>query len=155
MRTNRWAVVFATALLVAGCGSDEGKGGAQHGASIIISPSGIDNTYDGTDVGAFLDPVTVTVVNEAGNPLRDTDVEIHAWSGVITTDALGNNVQPYPYNAKTDDFGNVHFYVYTPLIYNIGTTNTALQAFSGSAYNTIDITMTCTDINTSTTTVCD
>ena len=155
MRTTQWAVVFATALLVAGCGSDEGKGGAQHGSSIIISPSGIDHTYRGDDVGAFLDPVTVTVVNEAGNPLRGTDVEIHAWSGLISTDPLFSDVQPYPYNAKTDDFGNVHFYVYTALIPNIGTTNTPLQAFSGSAYNTIDITMTCTDINTSTTTVCD
>lgn len=154
MRTNRWAVVLAIALLVAGCGgSDEGGGAAQHNSSIIISPSGIDHTYDGTDAGYFTDPLTVTVVSEAGNPLRGAEVRMYSWSGTILD--LNGVVQPYPYVAKTDDFGNISFYVYTPLIYNVGTTNTDFEAFSGSAYNTIDITMTCTDINTSTTNVCD
>lgn len=87
--------------------------------------------------------------------MRGAQVRLYAWSGVITTDPLGNNVQPYPYVTNTDDFGNINFYVYTPLIYNVGTTATDFEAFSGSAYNTIEISMTCTDINTATTNDCD
>ena len=149
-------VISVISGLMAGCGgSDSGGGVAQHNSSIVISPSGIEHTYRGDQAGYFLDPLTVTVVNEGGAPMRGAEVRLYAWSGVITTDPAGVNIQPYPYVTRTDDFGNVSFYVRTPLIYNVGTTITDFEAFSGSAYNTIDITMTCTDINTTTTTTCD
>lgn len=154
MRTHRYGAMFL-AVFLAACGSDKGEGVAQPNSTIQINPPGKEYTYTGSDSGFAETALTVTVLNENGNPLKNAEVRMFHFGDYTLATYPDRVLQTEPYIAKTDDFGNISLYIYTPLFKNIGSTEEDFEVFSGSAYNNIMITMTCTDINTTTTTVCD
>lgn len=164
MRTHRYGAVFL-AIFLAACGSDKGGGVAQPNSTIQINPSAIGHSYSGDviqrDPGtgriitAFEDPVTVTILNENGNPLKNTQVRMFHLGDFTLATYPDKVLQTEPYITNTDDFGNVSFYLYTPTFDTVGDTETDFEVFSGSAYANMTVTLTCTDINTATTNICD
>lgn len=166
--TKYWYAAVFIAALTAGCGSDEGEGGAGSNSTIQINPPSIDWTYTGSSFTGLaanqtylLDPsfVTVKVLNSSGVPVRGASV-LMQHDGDNTMQASDRNgsflaFQPDPYVATTDDFGNVYVWIRTPASRAVGASVVGFSAFSGSAYQTIDITMTCTDVTTTSATLCD
>lgn len=159
MIKNRYGLIFIAAI-AAGCGGTQGEGVAQPNSTIQIAPSAIGHPYFGNDIaaintaGGFEDFVTVTVFNESGSPLRRTQVRLyHLGAGTMAN--INRVLQTEPYIVNTDDFGNVYLYIYTPAFDTVGALATDFEAFSGSAYQKMTVTMTCTDVNTATTLVCD
>lgn len=166
--TKHWYAAVFIAALVAGCGSDEGEGGAGPNSTIQINPPSIDWTYTGSSFSGLatnetylLEPkfVTVRVLNGSGAPVRGASV-LMQHGGANTMQASDRNgsflaFQPDPYVATTDDFGNVYVWIRTPASRAVGAAVLGFSASSGSAYQTIDVTMTCTDVNTTSTTLCD
>lgn len=77
-------------------------------------------------------------------------------NSMISADSDGNyrNFELEPYITTTDDFGKIYLYVLTPASSALGTSSQPFQAFSGSAYNTINVNMTCVDSDTFTTLTC-
>lgn len=162
MKNNLYAVALL-ALALAGCGSDKGEGVAQPRATIQIAPSGAGHAYRGDQIvydglgniiTAAENFVTVTVSNEFGTPLKNAQVRLYHQGGVGIAD-ITRSLQPEPYITNTDDFGNVYAYIYTPTYDNVGETATDFEAFSGSAYNNMTVTMSCTDTDTTTEFLCD
>lgn len=144
------------AALLAGCGSDKGGGVAPSDSTIQINPSEKEYTYTGQDTGLVAEtPITVTVLNRNGNPLRNTEVRMYHFGDGSLASYPDRTPQAEPYIAKTDDFGNVSLFIYTPLFNIVGSTEEDFEVFSGSAYANIPITMTCTDTNTTTADICD
>ena len=162
MRTIRWAVLLAT-VSVAGCGGgDDGGDVAPVNSTIETDPvSWTYEPYNGNDIPLVLGPkfVAVTVRNENGGPVRGTKVTMfHSGDfSIMNSDADGNyrDFQLEPYVATTDDFGHVYVYLWTSPSNIVGSSRNDFEAYSGSAYEVMSISMTCNDVNTTTTEVCD
>lgn len=162
MRILPYGAMFL-AVLAGGCGSGSGDGGgvAPPNSTIAIVPTEINyQPYFGTALPLVLGPdfITVTVNNASGNPIRGASVTIfHAGdNSIIKSDRAGNflGFQTEPHVDTTDDFGNVYLYVLTPASDTLGDSSEPFEAFSGGAYNTINVNMTCVDANTSSPLTC-
>lgn len=168
MGINQYAVIFLTALLVVGCGSDKGSGVGPTGSAIQIQPASVTyQSYFGSLGGGsgFQIPefVTVTVLNSSGNPVKGAVVSMFndatAITGVDSMQSSDKNgtfgtFQPNPYVAKTDDFGNVYLYVYAFGGTNLGDNSYDFKAFSGGAFTPMTLKLTCIDSDTSTPLTC-
>lgn len=77
-------------------------------------------------------------------------------NSMISADSDGNylNFELEPYIATTDDFGKIYLYVVTTASDALGNSSQPFQAFSGGAYNTINVNMTCVDSDTVTSLTC-
>lgn len=162
MRMKQYIVGLLAAALVASCGSDNGGGVGPTGSAIQIVPSSVAfNSYRGNAIPPTQGPerVVVTVLNSLGNPVRNAIVSLYnAGNGTIrSSDRLGTylDFQADPYVTTTDDFGNVYIYIYAPTHDFIGTRTYDFEAYSGAAYATMPISVTCDDTNTATADICD
>lgn len=158
MKKNLCAAILIAGLL-AGCGSSEGEGVAQPNSTIQIAPAAVDRTYSGNNIalinaaGGFEDFVTVTVLNASGNPLRDTEVRMfHLGPGSMAN--TSRVLQNEPYVVRTDDFGNISLFIYTPAVDTVDEFATDFSAFSGSAFQRMTVTLTCIDTDTTTADTC-
>lgn len=151
MRLSCYAAIFVLTLVVSGCGSDTGEGGAPAGGSIVFSPTSISVNMSGDSTAVnTTSPLLVTVLNSAGNPVQGAKVDLF-FDGVLLDEALSTQAQPY--KVTTDDHGNIRFFILYPIGGGLDYLVTA-QAFSGGAYNNMELTVTCTDTD-DTTDACD
>ena len=168
MRKIYCAAALLLTIFIAGCGSDKGEGVAPSGSTIVIFPSAINFSYTGSflttngiSVPFFIGQsfVTVTVFSASGNPVKGASVTIfNAGSGtILNSDRVGTvgSLQAEPYVATTDDFGNAYVYILVPGTDAVSAASYDFGAFSGSAFTKMTVTVTCTDSNTATATVCD
>lgn len=150
MKAIRILLVMIVAAVATGCGGgdngggDNGDGVAQAGSSITLSPASI--TTDSSVLNGVVNltaPFTITVRNSAGSPLRGVRVDIFQDVGTLL-DANQVVQTTFPFQAVTDDFGNIRVYV----IYQVGaglSYKGSLETFSGSAFQDAAITVTCSD----------
>src|SRR3990172_7600114 len=106
---NSIRILFMVSLvgLVAACGSDKGEGAAQPGSSITMSPASTSANIAVTiPAGVIQQPFTITVRNDAGNPLRGVRVDIFQDVASLLDSNLVLQTA-VPYQAQTDDFGNI------------------------------------------------
>lgn len=155
---NFTLILLATFLT--GCGGADGDSASQPGSTIQIAPSARTHTYSGSviqydassppQIVTFIeDFVTITVLGPNNAPQRNADVRFyHLGPGTMAD--INKVLQNEPYITQTDDFGNVYMHIYTPTYDKVGSTSTDFEAISGSAYQKMTVTMTCTDSNTGT-----
>lgn len=163
MRINRCTAILLAALLVS-CGGD---GGAPTGSTIIMNPSSISWTVPG-DSALFTEKHLITIsVTNAGNPVRGATVQVFSDLADGSTTGLevmelretaNGAIRTSPIEVKTNDFGTAQVYldVWLGQVAGAGLAYRGnLQAFSGAAFASVSVTVTCTDTDPLTATVCD
>lgn len=153
--------VAGMTFLLLGCGSG-GEDGAPPRSTADISPPSVTWNQQGSASAQLLTQrFTVTLKDARGIPLPGTDVDIYldlssgTWTGspaMILKDENGNP-QTSPFSVKTDAIGTAR--VLVEFVIGGGADyKGSVQAFSGSAYRSALITVTCEDTDTATP-VCD